>query len=154
MLSEQDKEQITRMVEESVTVRAALPEVLQLVQRRHGWVSDELVSELVGIIGMTAEEIDEIATFYTMIFRRPVGRHVILLCTSVSCWIMGVNPLHDLLRERLSITYGETTVDGRFTLLPSVCLGACDHAPVMMIDDDLHGDLTPQQIDELLARYV
>lgn len=154
MLTEQEREQMAQVLQQSETARAALPEVLQIIQRRHGWVSDEHIHELADLIGLSPEEIDETATFYSLIFRQPVGKHVILLCTSVSCWIMGVNPLHDHLHERLQITYGETTPDGRFTLLPSVCLGACDHAPVMMVDGDLHGDLTPLRIDDILAQYT
>jgi NADH-quinone oxidoreductase subunit E len=89
-----------------------------------------------------------------MIFRRPVGRHVILLCDSVSCWIMGANPLRAQLGALLGIGPGATTADGRFTLLPCACLGACDRAPALMIDDDLHVDLTPEKIAELLERYT
>jgi NADH-quinone oxidoreductase subunit E len=153
MLSEQEQQQITQLIQQSETTRAALPEALLIVQQRQGWVSDEQLRELADLMKMTPDEVDEIATFYNMIFRRPVGRHVILLCDSVSCWIMGVNPLQEHLHERFGITIGETTADGRFTLLPSVCLGACDHAPVMMVDNDLHGDLTPDRVDEILATY-
>ena len=72
---------------------------------------------------------------------------MILVCDSVSCWVMGYEQVCEYLRDRLGIDLGETTADGRFTLLPVVCLGACDHAPAMMIDDELHGDLTPEKID-------
>jgi NADH-quinone oxidoreductase subunit E len=102
---------------------------------------------------MTTDELDSVATFYNLIFRKPVGRHIILVCTSVSCWVMGHEQILDHLRERLGIGLGETTTDGRFTLLPNVCLGACDLAPALMIDDDLHGNLDTQKIDEMLAGY-
>jgi NADH-quinone oxidoreductase subunit E len=78
---------------------------------------------------------------------------VILLCDSVSCYVMGYQPLAEHLNRRLGITWGRTTADGRFTLLPVACLGACDHAPAMMIDEDLHGDLTAPKVDEVLAKY-
>ena len=102
---------------------------------------------------MTADEVDGVATFYNLIFRRPVGRHVILLCDSVSCWVMGHDAIRDRLQVHLGIGPGETTPDGRFTLLPSVCLGACDRAPAMMIDGELHGELDPGTIDSILAKY-
>jgi NADH-quinone oxidoreductase subunit E len=82
-----------------------------------------------------------------------VGRHVILICDSVSCWITGYENLLTHLKQRLGVELGQTTADGRFTLLPVVCLGACDLAPVMMIDEDLHGRLTPEKIDAVLAHY-
>ena len=86
---------------------------------------------------MSAAELDGIATFYNLIFRRPVGENVILLCNSVSCWIMGCEGMREAVsQERLGIQPGETTADGRFTLLPITCQGACDKAPVMMVDDE------------------
>jgi len=154
LLTEQEQHEIEEAMRHNAHPKAALPEALKIVQRRKGWVSDEEVADLAACFKITPEEVDRIATAYTMIFRRPVGRHVILLCDSVSCWIMGVNPLAAHLRERWGIGYGETTKDGRFTLLPSVCLGACDRAPVMMVDEDLHVELTPQKIDEVLEGYA
>jgi NADH-quinone oxidoreductase subunit E len=133
--------------------RAACVEALKAVQRSRGWVSDESLSDLADFMEMTTDELDSVATFYNLIFRKPVGRHIILVCTSVSCWVMGHEQILDHLRERLGIGLGETTADGRFTLLPNVCLGACDLAPALMIDDDLHGNLDTRKIDEMLARY-
>jgi NADH-quinone oxidoreductase subunit E len=133
--------------------RAACIEALKIVQRRRGWVSDEALRDLAQFLEMTADELDSVATFYNLIFRRPVGRHVILLCNSASCWIMGYDRILERLKERLGIGFGETTTDGRFTLLPNVCLGACDHAPVMMIDEDLHLDVDPQNLERILALY-
>ena len=134
--------------------RAMGPEALKIVQRRHGWVSDEALREVARLLEMTPDELDSVATFYNLIFRKPVGKHVILVCDSVSCWIMGYDALREHLTARLGVGLGETTVDGRFTLLPVVCLGACDRAPVMMIDNQLYDHLTPQKIDEILARYA
>jgi NADH-quinone oxidoreductase subunit E len=133
--------------------RAACVEALKAVQRRRGWVSDESLSDLADFMEMTTDELDSVATFYSLIFRKPVGRHIILVCTSVSCWVMGYEQVLDHIRERLGIGLGETTADGRFTLLPNVCLGACDLAPALMIDDDLHGNLETEKIGDILARY-
>lgn len=134
--------------------RGACIEALKIVQRHRGWVSDESLSDLADFLGMTMEDLDGVATFYNLIYRKPVGRHVILVCTSVSCHVMGFEEVLDYLREKLGIGFGETTPDERFTLLPAVCLGACDHAPAMMVDADLHGDLDPQKIDTILDGYA
>jgi NADH-quinone oxidoreductase subunit E len=102
---------------------------------------------------MTPDELDSVATFYSLIYRQPVGRHVILICDSVTCWIMGYEDLLAHLTDCLGIGLGETTEDGRFTLLPVACLGACDHAPAMMIGDELYDDLDRLKIDRILERY-
>jgi NADH-quinone oxidoreductase subunit E len=128
-------------------------DALKIVQRHRGWVSDESVRDIAEYLGMSATDVDSVATFYNLIFRKPVGRHVIMVCDSVSCWIMGRERMRQHLHERLGIEYGETTPDNRFTLLPIVCLGCCDRAPAMMVDSDLHTDLAPQKIDTELERY-
>jgi NADH-quinone oxidoreductase subunit E len=153
MLSDEEKQAIEAELAHYGQKRGVVSEALKIVQRGRRWVSDESVRDIAAFLALTAEEVDHVATFYSLIFRQPVGRHVILLCDSVSCYIMGYGPLAEHLRQRLGITWGQTTADGRFTLLPVACLGACDHAPALMIDDDLHGDLTAQKLDEVLAKY-
>src|SRR5580700_7357875 len=128
-------------------------DALKIVQRHRRWVSDESVRDIAGHIGMSPTDVDSIATFYNLIFRKPVGRHVIMFCDSVSCWIMGGERIRTSLQERLGVRLGETTPDDRFTLLPIVCLGCCDHAPAMMVGADLHSDLDPQKIDTQLENY-
>jgi NADH-quinone oxidoreductase subunit E len=123
------------------------------VQRHRGWVSDEGIADVAEALQMSPTELEGVATFYNMIFRKPVGEHVILLCDSVSCWVMGYERLRSHLTRRLGIGPGQTTSDGRFTLLPNVCLGACDHAPVMMVDEAHYQDLDAAKIDEILAYY-
>src|SRR6476469_1171240 len=129
--------------------KAVCIDAMKIVQKHRGWVSDEALHDIGELLGMSDADLDGVATFYNLIFRRPVGKHVIYLCDSVSCWIMGCSQVRDHLGTRLGTRFGETTADGRFTLLPIVCLGACDHAPVMMIDDDLHLDLEPAKTDEI-----
>ncbi len=153
MLTEEERSEIAEGLSHYPERRASCIEALKIVQRRRGWVSDESLREVAALLGMTPDELDGVATFYNLVFRQPVGRHVILLCDSVSCWIMGCTRLGERLQERLQLRPGGTTADGRFTLLPIVCLGACDHAPAMMIDGDLHGDLAAQSVDTILERY-
>ena len=129
-------------------------EGLKIIQKHHRWVSDAAVKELGELLDMSPAAIDSIATYYNLIFRRPVGRHVILICDSVSCWIMGYEQIVAALKSSLSIGYGETTADGRFTLLSIACLGTCDHAPAMIIDEDLHRDLTTEKLEPILNKYL
>jgi NADH-quinone oxidoreductase subunit E len=153
MLTEQERQEIQEELSHYPQKRAASIEALKVVQGRRGWVSDECLRDIAQLLDMTPDELDNVATFYNLIFRRPVGKHVILMCDSVSCWIMGYEGLRDHLKARLGIGLGETSPDGRFTLLPNVCLGACDRAPALMVDEDLYTDLDEQKIDQILERY-
>jgi len=132
---------------------AACIEGLKVIQQHHRWVSDQAVKELAEILEMSPAAIDSVATYYSLIFRRPVGRNVILICNSVSCWIMGYDQIAACVKKRLAIGYGETTADDRYTLLTIPCLGTCDHAPAMIINEDLHRDLTAENIGPILQQY-
>jgi NADH-quinone oxidoreductase subunit E len=153
MLSEKEIQEINAELAHCVTKASASIEALNIVQRHRGWVSDDAVKDVAGMLDMTPHELDAVATFYSFIFRRPVGTHVILVCDSISCFVMGYNPLLDILKSRMGIAFGGTTADKRFTLLPISCLGACDRAPAMMVDEDLYGPVTPEMMDEILKKY-
>lgn len=153
MLTEAEKKEIDAEARHYEYKRAACVDALKVVQRHRGWVSDESLRDVAEYLEMTPDELDNVATFYNLIFRKPVGKHVILVCDSVSCWIMGYERVRRRLTERLGIGFGETTADERFTLLPIVCLGTCDHAPAMMIDGDLCRDVDPEKLDAILAQY-
>jgi len=126
-------------------------DALKIVQKHHRWVSDDRLKALAAYLGMSAAELDGIATFYNLIYRRPVGERVVSLCNSVSCWIKGYDQLEKDIGQRLGIALGETTADNKFTFLPAPCLGACDRAPVMMVGDDLHRDLDQDKLDALFG---
>lgn len=133
--------------------RAACIEALKIVQQHRRWISDESLQAIATHLEISPAEVDSVATFYNLIFRKPVGRNVILLCDSISCYVMGYQKIYAHLKEKLQISFGETTADGRFTLLPNACLGTCDHAPALMINQELYRDLTPGKIDEILNEY-
>ena len=154
MLSDDERHEIEEEIRHCARREGASIEALKAVQRHRGWVSDEGIQDIADFIGMTAEELDSVATFYNLIYRKPVGRHVILICNSVSCWVMGYEPLLDHLMKKLGIRLGETTQDDRFTLLPVPCLGICNEAPALMIDGDLHTNLEPGKIERVLEGYV
>ena len=150
MLTAEERQEIEGELAHYLTKQAVCIDAMKIVQRHRGWVSDESLRDIGELLEMSAADLDGVATFYNLIFRKPVGRHVVMLCDSVSCWIMGYERMREHLTSRLGIQFGETTPDNRFTLLPIVCLGACDHAPAMIVNNNLHGDLDPDKIDKLL----
>jgi NADH-quinone oxidoreductase subunit E len=153
MLNDKELKEIEKEFAHYETRQAACIEALKIVQKHRGWVSDESVRDIASLLNMSPDEVDSVASFYNLIFRRPVGRNVILLCDSVSCWVMGSTQVGEYIQKKLGIAYGQTTDDDRFTLLPIACLGTCDHAPAMMINRDTHRNLTPEKIDAILEKY-
>jgi len=153
VLSDDERHDIEHAISHYPDSRAASIDALKAVQKRRGWVPDEAIAPLAAMIGMGAAELEGVATFYNMIFRRPVGRHVIKLCDSISCFLTGYEDVREAIEQKLGIKHGQTTPDGRFTMLPLCCLGACDHGPVAMIDEDTHLDLSPGNIDAVLESY-
>lgn len=153
MLTEEEKKEILEEIREYPYPAAACIDALKIVQEHRGWVSDESVKDIAQILEMSNEEVDSVATFYSRIYRKPVGRNVILTCDGVSCMIMGYESIYKHLCKRLDIKFGETTAEGKFTLLPISCLGDCDHAPAMMINNEHFNELTVEKVDELLNKY-
>lgn len=153
VLSDEERHDIEHALTHYPDGRAASIDALKAVQQRRGWVPDEAIAPLAAMIGISAAELEGVATFYSLIFRQPVGRHVIKVCDSISCFLTGYDEIKTALEQKLGIRYGQTTPDHRYTLLPICCLGACDKGPTLMINDDLHGDLTPASLDGILANY-
>ena len=153
MLSEQETREIEVLLSHYDHKQAACVEALKVVQQHRGWVADDSLHDVAELLTMTPDEVDGLATFYNLIFRRPVGRHVILVCDSISCWILGYEELVKHMEEQLGIQMGQTTADGQFTLLPIPCLGACDRGPAMMVDDELYTNLDKDEIDSILDQY-
>jgi NADH-quinone oxidoreductase subunit E len=116
-------------------------------------VPDGAIPAIGEVLGIPGSDVEGVATFYNLIFRRPVGRHVIKVCDSVSCFLTGYDEVRHAFSAKLGVELGQTTPDGRFTLLPICCLGACDKGPVLMIDQDTHFDVAPDQLDKLLEQY-
>ena len=133
--------------------RAAMVESLRMIQQAHGWVADAHLEEAAALLGVTTAEIEDVATFFSLIFRRPVGERLILLCDGASCWLNGADAVRDAVMARLGIGFGETTPDGRYTLINICCVGGCDHAPAAVIGRDrrLVGPLSPDDLDDLLG---
>ncbi len=131
--------------------RAALLQILRLVQAELGWIPAEAEMWAAGLVGLRPVEVREVATFYTLLRRRAPGRHVIQVCRNLSCTLRGAPDLLSHLRDKWGLRPGETSGDGRFTLLVVECLGCCHDSPCLLADDLEHVRVTPESLDEILG---
>jgi NADH-quinone oxidoreductase subunit E len=133
--------------------QSAVMAVLRIAQEQHGYLTPQLMDAVALYLEMPAIAVYEVATFYTMYELRPVARHVINVCTNISCKLANASEIVTQLEDKLSIKLGETTQDGRFTLRSVECLGACVNAPVIQVDKNYHENLNSQKIDQMLEQY-
>lgn len=150
-LRDAERQKIEAAAAEFPQRRSALIPALRIVQESRGCVDREAMQDIAAAFDLHPMEVEEVATFYTMINTRPVGKHLIQVCRSISCFIMGSNPLLRHLEEKLGVAVGETTPDGKFTLVAVECLGSCGTAPVMQVNEDYHENLTPEKVDQILG---
>jgi NADH-quinone oxidoreductase subunit E len=150
VLSDKTKEQIKKLEAQYPDPRSALLGALALAQREVGWLSPDAMVEVGEVMGLTPAQVGSVASFYTMFNRQRVGRHLVQVCTNISCSLLGAESLLDHIKEKLHINVGETTPDGAFTLLTVECLGSCGTAPVMQVDDTYYEQLTPEKVDQIL----
>ncbi len=144
------KDKIEEIAKRYPDRRSAVMPALYLAQEKYGYLSKEAMEEVAGILSLPPVQVYEIATFYTMYNRQPVGRYHIQVCTNVSCMLLGAENLVDYIKKRLGIEVGETTSDGLFTLSTVECLGSCGTAPVMQINDEYYENLTKEKVDDIL----
>lgn len=150
MIPEKLKNELAARIASAITPREAAVDVMKELQLHYGWLTDEAVGEAAALLGLTPLQVEELATFYEMIYRRPVGKRVIHVCDSISCWSVGCEQIMEHLKGKLGIGPGETTPDGLFTLIPCCCLGNCGEGPTIMVGDTIYGRLTPEKVDEIL----
>ncbi len=130
--------------------RAAVKSALRYCQEEAGWVSNGVVTAVAEYLGLAPIEVYEVATFYDMFYTEPGGRHRIRVCTNVSCMLRGAETIVSHLKEKLGIKVGETSPDGRITLLEAECLGACGGAPMLVCGNQYFENLTTDKLDSLL----
>jgi NADH-quinone oxidoreductase subunit E len=152
MIPDQLRKSLQERVAAAVTPREAAVDVMKELQAHYGWLTDEALGEAAQILGLSPLQVDELATFYEMIYRRPVGKKVIHVCDSISCWCAGYDGIMSHLSTKLGVEPGGTSADGKFTLLPCCCMGMCGDGPAMSVDGTLYGKLTPELVDEILER--
>lgn len=127
-------------------------EALKIVQKYRRWVSDECLVAVAGLLEISPAQLEGVATFYNLIYRKPVGKTVIHYCDSVTCWMLGSDSIGESLCRHLNVELGEMSADGEYSILPIVCLGACDHAPVAMVGTELKLDMTEDAVNKILGR--
>jgi NADH-quinone oxidoreductase subunit E len=150
MLSEETKAKIEKETGKYPSRAAATKSALRYAQEENGWITDDVVTEVADLLAVEPIRVYEVATFYDMFYTEPVGRHQLRVCTNVSCMLRGSGEIVDYLKDKLGVGFGETTEDGRFTLLEAECLSACGGAPMLMCGDHYFECLTRARIDELL----
>jgi NADH-quinone oxidoreductase subunit E len=155
VLSRKAKEKIQQLKSCYPQAKSALLPALHLAQREHdGWLNDEVMAEIAEVMDLPPAEVRSVASFYTMFHRRPVGKHLVQVCTNLSCSLLGAEHIVEHLKRALGIEVGETTADGLFTLLEVECLGSCGTAPMMQIDDTYYENLTVERVDEILSQLA
>jgi len=154
VFDEAAERRIQELLDRYPTSRPALLPVLWLCQEKWGWISPGIVEAVARRLDLAPAFVQGVVTFYTMYQTAPPGRYLLQVCTTLSCQLCGTSPLVARLKEKLGIDFGQTTPDGRFTLLDVQCLGACGEAPVIQVNDDYYTDLTIDTLDELLDGLV
>ena len=153
MLAEQIRAELEKQIAAADHPQELAVDVMLAFQEAAGYLSDTALEAAAAMLKMHPVEIEEIATFYNFIYREPVGLNVIHVCDSVICWLDGSESLMDYICRKLGIAPGQTTADGKFTLLPVCCLGYCDRSPAMMINRKVYGHLNREKIDDILDRF-
>lgn len=152
MLPSQLKEVLSAGIARAEHAREKAIDVMLEMQQHYGYMSDEAMHEASELLGMTTLELEELATFYDFIYRRPVGKYVIHVCDSAVCWMEGHQSVIDYLSAKLNVEMGALSEDGLFSLLPVCCIGYCDRAPAMLINRKVYGHLSPEKIDGIIQR--
>jgi len=154
MLSEKAKTQIDELKGKYPDLKSALLPALEIAQQEHGWLSEEVIQEVGQVMDLPPTEVASVASFYTMLYTQPVGEHVIQVCTNIACSLLGAEHIVDYISRKLGIEVGDTTPDGKFTLLAVECLGSCGTAPMMQVDEAYYENLTEEKIDRILAELA
>jgi NADH-quinone oxidoreductase subunit E len=150
MINPELYEELKQKISQAEHPREMAVDVMVALQNVYGYLSDEAMQEAAGLLSMTLVELEELATFYDFIYRRPVGKYIIHICDGIVCWMNGYETVRGYLCRKLGIGVGETTADGLFTILPTACLGYCDLSPAMLLNRRAYGPLNPAKIDEIV----
>jgi len=149
---EKELEKVEEIKSKYPNSKAAIMGVLWLAQKKFGWISREIIEYISKLLDLPPAHIDGVVSFYTMYFKKPMGKYHIQVCTNVSCMLRGGEDIYHYICEKLGITNGEVTTDGLFSLEEVECMGACGGAPMIAINEDYYENVDIQFVDDLLAR--
>ncbi len=152
MLPQLLKDKLSSEIAEAEHPKELVVDVMAALQDHYGYLSDEALEEAARLLKMNPLQLEELATFYTFLYREPVGKYVIHVCDSVICWLDGCDTVREYLCRKLNVDVGQTTADGLFIILPVCCIGYCDRSPAILINKKAYGPLTPEKIDSILSK--
>jgi NADH-quinone oxidoreductase E subunit len=153
MISEQAKQRMRDLASRYPVARSAVMPALYIAQQEEGYLTQEGLQAVAEAIGLTVNDVESVATFYTMYYQQPQGKKQIKVCNSISCYLRGCDKLVHQLEERLGIKPGETSADGNYTLRTVECLASCGTAPVLQVNDEFVENVTPEMLDALLDEW-
>src|SRR5579875_4010014 len=150
MISEQAKQHMRDLAARYPVARSAILPALHIAQQEEGYITQEGLQAVAEVLNLTVDDVESAATFYTMYYQQPMGKKIIKVCNSISCYLRGCDPLIEHIEQKLGIKRGETTPDGNFTLLTVECLASCGTAPVLQVNDEFVENVTPEKADQLI----
>jgi NADH-quinone oxidoreductase E subunit len=153
MISEQAKQRMRELAARYPMARSAVMPSLYIAQQEEGYITQEALQAVAEAIGMTVDDVESVATFYTMYYQHPPGKKVIKVCTSISCYLRNCDALVSHLEQRLGIKRSETTPDGSYTLMTTECLASCGTAPVLQVNNEFVENVTPEMVDALIEEW-
>ena len=148
--SESLTKKLNSIISKSETKRSALIPVLREIQNEYGYLSAESMEQAANMLEISPSSVQNVATFYTMFFTEPAGKHVVWVCRTLSCALRGAEHVEHYMCDKLGIKTGETTDDGKITLMEAECLASCGTAPVMLVDNTLGENLTKARVDQVI----
>jgi len=153
MISEQAKQRMRNLAARYPVARSAVMPALYVAQQEEGYITQDALQAVADAIGMTVDDVESVATFYTMYYQQPPGKKVVKICTSISCYLRNCDALVKHLEQRLGIKRGETTADGNYTLMTVECLASCGTAPVLQVNDEFVENVTLEMADALVDEW-
>jgi NADH-quinone oxidoreductase E subunit len=153
MISEQAKQRMRDLAARYPVARSAIMPALYIAQQEEGYITQEALQAVAEAIGLTVDDVESVATFYTMYYQHPPGKKVVKVCTSISCYLRGCDALVSHLEKRLGIKRGETSADGNYTLMTAECLASCGTAPVLQVNDEFVENVTLEMVNALVDEW-
>jgi NADH-quinone oxidoreductase E subunit len=153
MISEQAKQRMRDLAARYPMARSAVMPALYIAQQEEGYITGQGLEAVAAAIGLTVDDVESVATFYTMYYQQPPGKKVIKVCTSISCYLRNCDAVVERLEERLKLKRGETTNDGNYTLMTAECLASCGSAPVLQVNGEFVENVSPHMVDSLVDEW-